>query len=142
MRIYATKDDVIKYRGPQDTKVLELVDAHLEGCSTRLRLFGKSQGVDVDALVDADEDVALVVAERVVDSVMSKLNSNQGNEPLMSQFSQAAGGYSISGTFVNIGGDYYFPKRFLRDIGILHQKVGTIEVFDHEPITRTDSSSV
>lgn len=140
MKIYATTDDVIKYRGPQDAKTLDMLDAHLEGCSARLRLFGKTQGVDVDELVENDEDVAIVVTERVVDSVMSKLNSNKGNEPLMSQFAQTAGGYSVSGTLVNIGGDYYFPKRFLRDIGILHQNVGTIEVFDYESVTRSNGN--
>lgn len=138
MKVYAQIDDVIKYRGPQTAQVLELLPAHLEGCSARLRLYAKSRGVDIDALVEEDEDASIVVTERIVDSVMSKLNSNSGNEPLMSQFSQAAGGYSISGTLVNIGGDYYFPKKFLKDLGILKQRVGIIEVFDYELDKRTN----
>lgn len=137
MKVYAQINDVIKYRGPQTAQTLELLDAHLEGCSARLRLFATSRGVDLDDLYDNNEDIAIVVTERVVDSVMTKLTSNAGNEPLMSQFSQAAGGYSISGTLVNIGGDYYFPKRFLKDIGILKQNVGIIEVFDYESVKRT-----
>lgn len=132
MLIYADTDDVIKYRGPQPASVLSMLSAHLEGCSARLRLFAKNSGIDLDELYNNDEDLKIVITERVVDSVMSKLSSNSGNEPLMSQFSQAAGGYSVSGTFVNIGGDYYFPKAFLRDIGITRQKIGTIEVFDYE----------
>lgn len=132
MLIYADTDDVIKYRGPQPASVLSMLGAHLEGCSARLRLFAKNSGIDLDELYTNDEDLKIVITERVVDSVMSKLSSNSGNEPLMSQFSQAAGGYSVSGTFVNIGGDYYFPKAFLRDIGITRQKIGTIEVFDYE----------
>lgn len=132
MTVYATTDDVIKYRGPQSASVLEMLDAHLEGCSARLRLFAKNSGVDLDELYNTDEDLKIVITERVVDSVISKLASNTGNDPLMSQFSQAAGGYSISGTFVNVGGDYYFPKAFLRDIGITRQKISTFEVFDYE----------
>lgn len=131
MKIYADADDVIKYRGPQPASVLEIVDSHLEGCSARLRLFARNNNIDLDALYENDEDLRVVITERVVDSVMSKLASNTGNDPLLSQFSQAAGGYSISGTFVNVGGDYYFPKAFLRDIGITRQKISTFEVFEY-----------
>lgn len=139
MTVYATTDDVIKYRGPQSASVLEMLDAHLEGCSARLRLFARHASIDLDELYNSDEDLKIVITERVVDSVISKLSSNTGNEPLMSQFSQAAGGYSISGTYVNIGGDYYFPKNFLRDIGITRQKISSFEVFEYEPNCRTNS---
>lgn len=137
--IYADTTDVISYRGPQPASVLEVLDAHLEGCSARLRLFARNSGVDLDELYTEDEDLQIVITERVVDSVISKIASNKGDDPLLSQFSQAAGGYSISGTFVNIGGDYYFPKAFLRDIGITRQKISTFEVFEYELPTRTDN---
>lgn len=138
MTVYATIDDVIKYRGPQEAKTMDLLEAHLEGCSARLRMFAKKAGLDLDGLYEEDEDIALTVKIGVIDSVMNKLNSNSNNDPLMTQFSQAAGGYSVSGTLANVGGDYYFPKRFLKDLGLLRQTIGTIEVFDYEYAKRTD----
>ena len=138
MITYATTADVIAYKGSISADAIIQLGTILEACSAELRLVAKRQGKDLNKLIEDDEDVAIAVKKGVIDASINYYNANQNNDPLMSQFSQAAGGYSISGTLVNAGNAFYFPKRFLRDIGLATQKVGTMEIFDYEFAQRTD----
>lgn len=130
-RSYATTDDVIAYRGPMAAGELERMDTILEACSAELRLLAKRHDKDLDSMIEADEDIHIAIIKGVVDASVNYLFSTENKEPIMTQFSQAAGGYSISGTLGNPGGVFYFPKKFLKDIGLGSQKVGSIEVFDY-----------
>ena len=128
---YATTTDVIAYKGAISADMMERMDKILETCSAELRLIAKRQGKDLDQMIADDEDIAVAVTKGVVDSSVNYYYASENKEPIMTQFSQAAGGYSFSGTLANAGGAFYFPKKFLRDIGLSTQKVGTIEVFDY-----------
>ena len=130
MNSYATTDDVIAYRGALSPQTLERMAVILPSCSAELRLVAKRMGKNLDEMVQ-DEDIALAVKKGVIDASVNYFNATESNEPIMTQFSQAAGGYSVSGTLGNPGGAFYFPKKFLRDIGLANQKVGTIEVFNN-----------
>lgn len=132
MNSYATIDDVIAYRGALSTAAIERMPTILESCSAELRLIAKRQGRDLDEMILADEDIGLIVKKGVCDASANYFNSTESKDPIMTQFSQAAGGYSISGTLANPGGAFFFPKKFLRDIGLGSQQVGTIEVFDYD----------
>lgn len=131
MKSYATTDDVIAYRGPLTADAIERMNTILPACSAELRLVAKNQGKNLDEMLEADEDIALAVKKGVIDASANYYNASQQNEPIFTQFSQAAGGYSVSGTIGNPGGAFYFPKKFLRDIGLATQKVGCIEVFNN-----------
>lgn len=131
MKSYATTDDVIAYRGPLTADAIERMNTILPACSAELRLVAKNQGKNLDEMIEADEDIALAVKKGVIDASANYYNASQQNEPIFTQFSQAAGGYSVSGTIGNPGGAFYFPKKFLRDIGLATQKVGCIEVFNN-----------
>jgi hypothetical protein len=140
MNSYATTTDVIAYRGSLSADEMERMDLILETCSAELRAIAKKSGKNLDEMIDDNEDLILMVKKGVVDASVNYLNSTISRDPIMSQYSQAAGGYSISGTLVNPGGAFYFPKKFLRDIGLAVQKIGTIEVFDYGICNnRTDS---
>lgn len=128
---YATTDDVIAYKGSMSADALTRMPTILETCSAELRLIAKRQGKDLDAMIGADEDIALAVKKGVVDASVNYYNASESNEPIMTQFAQSAGGYSISGTLANAGNAFYFPKKFLKDVGLSIQKVGTIEVFEY-----------
>ena len=128
--VYATTDDVIAFRGSLTAEELDRMPQILEACSSELRLVAKRQDKDLDALIEADDDVALAVKKGICDASVNYYNSTESQEPVMSQFSQAAGGYSFSGTLTNPGGGFYFPKKFLKDIGLNSQTVGIIEVYD------------
>lgn len=132
MNSYATVDDVIAYRGSLSASAIERLPAILEACSAELRLIAKNHGKDLDQMIADNDDVGLLVKKGVCDASANYYNSTESKDPIMSQFSQAAGGYSISGTIANPGGAFFFPKKFLRDIGLGAQQVGTIEVFCHD----------
>lgn len=131
MNSYATTDDVIAYKGAQTATALERLPVILESCSAELRLIAKRLGKNLDEMIADDEDIAIAVKKGVVDASVNYFYSSENKEPIMTQFSQAAGGYSFSGTLANAGGAFYFPKKFLRDIGLGTQRIGTIEVFDY-----------
>jgi hypothetical protein len=132
MNSYATTNDVIAYRGSLSPEEIGRMDVILETCSAELRAVARRCGKNLDEMLVDDEDLALMVKKGVVDASVNYLNSTVSRDPIMSQYSQAAGGYSISGTLVNPGGAFYFPKKFLKDIGLVVQKVSTIEVFDYD----------
>lgn len=131
MNSYATVDDVIAYRGALTPDAVTRMGTILPACSAELRLIAKRMGKDIDEMIAESEDIEIAVKKGVVDASVNYYNSTESKDPLMTQFSQAAGGYSISGTLTNVGGSFYFPKKFLKDIGLANQKVGTIEVFDY-----------
>lgn len=138
MKVYATTTDVIDLRGAQPTDILNRLDSILKKCSSNLRLYARQRGVDLDKLYDTDEDIQQIIIKGVVDSSYSYLNSTTSNLPAMSQFSESVGGYSISGTFVSVGGSFYFPKNFLKTLGLKNQRVGKIEVFNYGSDKRTE----
>lgn len=130
---YATKSDVIKYRPGLDTETIEhIANDIIPAASATLRLYAKNAGFNLDEAFSDNEDIQLVVAKAVVDSCVSYCDASKSHEPLMSQFSQAIGGYSVSGSYANIGNGFYFPKSALQTIGIKKQKIGTFEVFKYD----------
>lgn len=131
MTSYATLTDVIAYRGAISADATSRLPEIIKSCSAELRLIAKRQGKDLDEMIDDDEDIEIVVKKGVVDASINYYNSTESNDPIMSQFSQSAGGYSISGTLSSPGGAFYFPKKFLKDIGLSNQIIGVIEVFDN-----------
>lgn len=132
MNSYATVDEVIEYRGALTPDAVTRLATILPACSAELRLIAKRMGKDLDQMIAEDEDIAIAVKKGVIDASVNYYNSTESKDPIMTQFSQAAGGYSISGTLTNPGGAFYFPKKFLKDIGLGNQNVGVIEVFDYD----------
>lgn len=130
MKSYATTDDLISLRGPQNAEALERLGSILEVISSQFRVEARSYGKDLDAMVEADEDLMNVTRCLVVDGAMNYYASSQSNEAPMSQFAQSAMGYSISGSYANPGGGLYTKKTWLKLLGINRQKVGKIEMFD------------
>lgn len=139
MNSYATTSDIILYRGPMSADAITKMEEILKACSAELRLIAKRQGKNLDDMIKEDEDVAILVKKGVIDASVNYYYSCENKDPIMSQFSQAAGGYSISGTLLNPGGAFYFPKRFLRDIGLSSQSVGSMEIFNNGIFERSDS---
>lgn len=67
-------------------------------------------GKDLPALVAADPDLAMVAKSVTVDVVARTLMTSTNQEPL-TQFTQAAGGYSASGSFLVPGGGLFIKNR-------------------------------
>lgn len=104
----------------------------LEAASAKLRLTAKRYGKNLDEMIAADEDLLPVVKETVVTCVRRALESYKSDTSAASQTSQSALGYSVSMTYLNAGQSIYYLRNELKDLGILRQSYGGMEVY-YEP---------
>lgn len=125
---YATTTDIIALWRPLSPEEITRADALIEITCASLRTEAKKVGIDLDANIESDEDLALVAKSVTVDVVTRALNTSTNQEPL-TQFSQSAGGYSVSGTYLVAGGGLWIKKTELARLGIRKQKYGAIDVY-------------
>ena len=100
-------------------------------CSS-LRQEAAKVGKDLDALVEADDDLAIVAKSVTVDVVARTLMTSTDAEP-MTQVSQAALGYSVSGTYLVPGGGLFIKRSELARLGLRRQQIGVIDFYG-EPV--------
>lgn len=126
---YATINDLtILWRTmttAEQTRATELLDT----VSARLRVEANKVGKDLDALVEADVDLASVAKSVTCDIVARTMMTATDKEP-MTQFAESAGGYSVSGTFLVPGGGLFIKKSELASLGIRRQQFGGLELYD------------
>lgn len=130
---YATVNDVIELYRPLTEEEADRAAALIPLVCARLRLEAKKAGKDLDAMASADEDLAMAAKGVTVDVVARTLmtpTSSVGGFGAMSQMSQSAGGYSVSGTFINPGGGIFIKKAELAALGIRRQQIGVLEFYD------------
>lgn len=99
--------------------------------SAKLRLTAKKYGKDIDTLIAADDDFGIAVKNVVVQSVIRALNSITDDSPAAVQTTQSALGYSASMTYLNAGQSLYFLRNELKDLGLMQQTYGALEVYDY-----------
>lgn len=109
----------------EQTRATELLDT----VSARLRVEANKVGKDLDALVEADVDLASVAKSVTCDIVARTMMTATDKEP-MTQFAESAGGYSVSGTFLVPGGGLFIKKSELASLGIRRQQFGGLELYD------------
>ena len=81
-------------------------------------------------MIADDPDYGTAVKSVVVQAVIRALNSVSDNSPPAVQSSQAAMGYSVSMTWLASGQALYYLKNELKDLGLLRQRFGALEVYD------------
>lgn len=96
-------------------------------CSS-LRQEAAKVGKDLDEMIYADPDLAEVAKSVTVDVVARTLMTSTNQEPL-SQFSQTALGYSVSGTYLVPGGGLFIKKSELARLGLRRQRIGVINFY-------------
>lgn len=96
-------------------------------CSS-LRQEAAKVGKDLDEMIYADPDLAEVAKSVTVDVVARTLMTSTNQEPL-SQFSQAALGYSVSGTYLVPGGGLFIKKSELARLGLRRQRIGVMNFY-------------
>ena len=96
-------------------------------CSS-LRTEAKKVGKDLDSMIEEDEDLAMVAKSVTVDIVARTLMTSTNQEP-MTQYSEAALGYSVSGSFLVPGGGLFIKKSELARLGLRRQRIGVMEVY-------------
>lgn len=128
MNTYATIDDMAKLWRKMTPEEQGRAEALLPVVSASLRTEAKKAGKDLDKMVEADEDLAMVAKSVTVDVTARTLMTSTDQEP-MTQTSESALGYSASGTFLVPGGGLFIKKSELARLGLRRQKYGVMEVY-------------
>lgn len=94
-----------------------------------LRVEAKKVKKDLDSLVKQDESYSYLVKSVVVDIVARTLMTSTNQEP-MTQYSESALGYSVSGSFLVPGGGLFIKDSELKRLGLKKQRYGVIDFYD------------
>lgn len=94
-----------------------------------LRVEAKKVKKDLDLLVKSDESYSYLVKSVVVDIVARTLMTSTNQEP-MTQYSESALGYSVSGSFLVPGGGLFIKDSELKRLGFKKQRFGVIDFYD------------
>lgn len=130
MEPFATLEDLRSLWRPLKQDEETRAEALLPVVSNRLRMEAMRVNKDMDQMIVADEIYADVVKSVTVDIVARTLMTSTDKEP-MSQFSQSALGYSVSGTFLTPGGGLFIKRDELKALGLRKQRYGVIEPYDY-----------
>lgn len=129
MQEFANRSDVaVLMRLTAEQK--ETADILLKWVSDRLRYEAKKVGKDLDAMIAADESLA-TVAKAVTAGIVERTLKAADNDMVanMSQFSQSAGGYTVSGSVANPGESLYIKRSELKALGITRNGSGVIDPY-------------
>ena len=129
MASYATTQDVIELYRPLTPEETERVAVLLPIVIDSLRQEAHNVGKDLDQMVVDGDLSASVVKSVAVDVVARTLMTPTDGTP-MTQMSQSALGYSVSGTYLVPGGGLFVKKSELARLGLRRQRIGVIELYD------------
>lgn len=125
---YANIEDVIKLFRSLTPAEMEKAKGLLDAVSARLNQEAKLVGKDLEAMTAQDDNLAEVAKSITVDIIARALMASTTAEP-MTQYSQSALGYSVSGTYLNPGGGIFIKKAELKALGLLRPKYGSFEIY-------------
>lgn len=123
---FATVADIERLARPltqaEQTRAAELLPV----VSDELRQEAINRGYSLDQMLDDGTLLENAIIGVTVDITMRVLMTSTHDEP-MTQFSQAAMGYSVSGSFLSPGGGLFIKDSELKRLGIKRQQLRTIE---------------
>lgn len=129
MQDFATINDLTTLWREMSLDELTRAEALLSVVSARLRLEAEKVGKDIDLMIADSVSYGNVVKSVTVDIVARTLMTSTSQEP-MSQFSQSALGYTVSGTFLTPGGGLFIKRDELKALGLRKQRYGVMEFYD------------
>ena len=104
-------------------------EALLETVSASLRYEAYKVGKDLDVMISENEALKEVAKSVTVDVAARTLMTSTDAEP-MTQMSQSALGYSVSGTYLVPGGGLFIKRSELARLGLRRQKYGVIDLWE------------
>lgn len=127
MTAYATISDINTLwkrtlSSSEETKATQL----LEIVSAQLRFEAEKVGKNLDTMISDNSDLGLIAKEITV-AVVGRYLDDTSTGPAMSQMSQSAGGYSVSGTYLVPGGGLFIKKAELARLGLKRQQMRFID---------------
>ncbi|MCR5584563.1 MAG: phage Gp19/Gp15/Gp42 family protein [Lachnospiraceae bacterium] len=124
---YATIADIQTYWRTLTAAEQNTASAMISDASAKIRLKASQRGKDFDAMIAADtdlEDVAKTIVCKCVINAMKMLESVPAT-----QFSESAGGYTVSGTYYAPGGGLSISKKDWAELGLAVQTYGSVDVY-------------
>lgn len=128
MAAFATVDDLATLWRRMTAEEQGRAQALLDLVSNSLRVEADKVGKDLDTMVEASESYAAVAKSVTVDVVARVLMTSTDQEPL-SQFSQTAGPYTASGTYLVPGGGIFIKRSELNRLGLRRQRIGALDIY-------------
>lgn len=126
MTPFATAEDLAKLWRPLKESEQKRAEALIRVVSASLRMEADKVGRDLDAMIAQKPALAEVARSVTVDVVARTLMTSTDSEPL-SQFSQTAGPYTASGTYLVPGGGIFIKRSELARLGLRRQRIGVID---------------
>lgn len=127
---YATINDVTALFRPLEAGEQEKAEALLPIVSDRLRVAANQYGRDLDRMISENPALGTVAKQVTVDIVArSLMTPTTAGSGVMSQMSQSALGYSVSGSFLNPGGGLFIKNSELDALGLRRQRIGGLEIY-------------
>lgn len=128
MTPFATLEDLGLLWRPLCEEEKNRAEALLKVVSASLRTEADKVGRDLDAMIGEEPALAEVAKSVTVDVVARTLMTSTNQEP-MTQMTQSAGGYSVSGSFLVPGGGLFIKKYELARLGLRRQRIGVIDPY-------------
>lgn len=128
MSDFATLEDLEILWRELNTDEIGRAEALLHVVSDSLRYEAEKVGKNLDQMIEEDEALKNVAKSVTVDVVARTLMTSTNSEP-MTQMSQSALGYAMSGTYLVPGGGLFIKKSELARLGLKRQKYGVIDLY-------------
>lgn len=129
MSAYATITDMANLWRPLTDSEKPRAEALLELVADCLRVEANKVNKDLDAMIEAQPSLLGVAKSVSVDVAARELMTpTTSSMAPMSQFSEAALGYSISGTYLVPGGGLFIKKSELARLGLKRQQIRVIDM--------------
>ena len=129
MRAYATIEDMGNLWRALTATELARAPHLLDVASDTLRQIAQNRGLNLDSMLYNGEIYESVLKDVVVAAVGRVLRASTTGEPV-SQVTQSALGYSVSGTYLNPQGGMFFYDNELARLGLgKKQRLGRIEMY-------------
>ena len=106
----------------------ERVTSLLSVASDRLRQTALNNGSDLDLAIESGQVLENVVKSITVD-IVARTMATPTDEAPVTQYSQSALGYTVSGTYLNAGGGIYIKQSELKALGLSKQRYGFIDLY-------------
>lgn len=127
MAANVTTNDLISRWRAMTTEELSKAAGLIDDYEAYLHLYAEDRGIDMDEKL-TDSNFKRVYIAVICDCVANEMTSVI-ESPAMSQMSQSAMGYSISGTYLNPGGGLFIRNNQLKQLGLMKQKVKQVEIY-------------
>ena len=137
MSDFATVDDVIALKRPLTAEEQDRAATLIPIVCDSLRYEAEKVGKNLDEMVESSAVLASVAKSVTVDVVMRELMTSTNSEP-MTQMSESALGYSVSGSYLVPGGGLFIKRAELKRLGLVRQKYGVIEFYGSKSGNNTD----